>query len=75
MIAADAAFLAEMRLMDYSLLLGTGTAVAFCAAVPLLDALRSPTNVGASARGPLLVLVRNVSSRQFRPALLTIAVS
>ena len=65
----------------YSRLHGSAIAIAFCAAEALLSQLHGAANVSAavdrqqlSTRGPVLVLVRRPSSRQFRPALATVAV-
>lgn len=56
----------------YSHLLGRSVAIGFCAAAPLVRLLQGESNISKTAAGPIRVLVRNVSSRQFRPALLTI---
>ena len=56
----------------YHALHGGGFAVGYCAAAPLLERFGSDANLSGTPAGPLLVLVRNVTSRQFRPALLTV---
>jgi hypothetical protein len=56
----------------YSKVLGRGLAICYCAAEPLLHLVRGPANLGGEPVGPLLLLLRNTSSRQFRPALVTI---
>ena len=64
----------------YSRLAGSGVSVAFCAAQPFLALLCSSANVGQGratahrALGPVLVLVRNPASRQYRPALASLRV-
>ena len=47
-------------------------AIGFVAAALVAPLLSSDWNVGGAAAGPVLVLVRNPSSRQFRPALITV---
>jgi len=56
----------------YDALAGRGVAVGFVAASRVVPLLSSDWNVRGSAAGPVLVLVRNPSSRQFRPALITV---
>jgi hypothetical protein len=56
----------------YDALAGRGVAVGFVAASLVVPLLSSDWNVRGSAAGPVLVLVRNPSSRQFRPALITV---
>ena len=56
----------------YDALAGRGVAVGFVAASRVVPLLSSAWNVRGSAAGPVLVLVRNPSSRQFRPALITV---
>ena len=56
----------------YHALHGGGFAVGYCAAAPLLERFGSDANLSGTPAGPLLVLVRNVTSRQFRPALLSV---
>ena len=51
---------------------GGGFAIGYCAAAPLLERFGSAANLSGTPAGPLLVLVRNVTSRQFRPALLSV---
>ena len=56
----------------YDRLQGRGVAIAFCAAAPLVELLGGSSNVGARPNGPVRVLVRNASSRMYRPALVTV---
>ena len=56
----------------YDALAGRGVAVGFVAASLVVPLLSSDWNVGGSAAGAVLVLIRNSSSRQFRPALITV---
>ena len=56
----------------YHSLHGGGFAIGYCAAAPLLERFGSAANLSGTPAGPLLVLLRNVTSRQFRPALLTV---
>ena len=57
----------------YSVLQGHSVALGFCAATPLMELLHGRSNTSGVAAGPIRVLVRNVASRRFRPALLTVS--
>jgi hypothetical protein len=56
----------------YDVLAGHSVAIGMCAATSIVELLQGPCNLGRNARGPLLLMVRNVTSRQFRPALATV---
>ena len=53
---------------------GKGTALGFVAAAAFAERLRGELNLSGASGGPLLVLVRNPSSRQFRPALAAVRI-
>ena len=56
----------------YDALAGRAHAIGFVAAPLFAPLLSSAWNVGGAPSGAVLLLVRNVSSRQFRPVLATV---